>query len=304
MVNLKINIAGIKMKNPVVLASGTCGFGKELADIFDLNILGAIIVKGTTLLPRAGNKPPRVAETYFGMLNSIGLQNPGVAAVIKEKIPYLRSFNLPVIVNISGNSKDEYAALAKVLSRTEGVSGLEVNISCPNIKHKHAGLFCQSLRDIAEITTAVKRVSKVPVFVKLSAEVSDFKQTVKTAERAGADGLSLINTLRGMAIDIKTRRPKIANVIGGLSGPAIKPIGIRAVYEAYNSVKIPIIGMGGITGVEDAVEYMLAGASAVAVGTATFYDPFASVKIASGLKAYLERNKLSSVIKLTGKVTL
>ncbi len=303
MADLKVKIAGIKMKNPVMLASGTCGFGEEFSRIFDLNLLGGIIVKGTTLKPRAGNKPPRAAETPYGMLNSIGLQNPGVFAVINEKLPFLRQFDLPVFVNIAGNSKEEYAELARLLGNAKGVSALEVNISCPNVKHKNSGLFCQDLGDVYAITRAVKRQSRVPVFVKLSAEVSDFKETVKTAVRAGADGLSLINTLRGMAIDIKTGKPKLANIIGGLSGPAIKPVGIRAVYEAFSQVKVPIIGMGGIASAEDALEYLIAGASAVAVGTASFYDPLTPISITKGLKKYFEDKPSDSVSKIRGRIS-
>jgi len=301
--NLNVKIAGIKMKNPVMLASGTCGFGEEFSRIFDLNLLGGIIVKGTTLKPRDGNKPPRAAETPYGMLNSIGLQNPGVEVVINEKLPFLRQFDLPVFVNIAGNSKDEYAELARLLGKAKGVSALEVNISCPNVKHKNSGLFCQDLGDVFAITKAVKRKSKVPVFVKLSAEVSDFKETAKAAARAGADGLSLINTLRGMAIDINTGKPKLANIIGGLSGPAIKPVGVRAVYEAFSAVRVPIIGTGGIVSAEDAVEYLFAGASAVAVGTASFYDPLVPVKIIKDLKKYFEDNSLGSVPTIIGKAS-
>lgn len=304
MVDLKVNIAGINMKNPVMAASGTFGFGEEFAKIFDLNKLGAIVVKGITLKPREGNKTPRITETPSGMLNAIGLQNPGIEEFIKEKIPFLAKFKVPVIVNISGYTEEEYVELTEKLNKVKIVSGIEVNISCPNVRYEGGRLFAQDAKCVYSITKKVKKASKKPIIVKLSPEVTDIKTIAGAAEDGGADALSLINTITGMAININTRKPKIANITGGLSGPAVKPIGIRCVWQVFNAVKIPIIGMGGIMTAEDAIEYIIAGASAVAVGTANFVDPFTCLKAVKGIEKYLKKNNISSVKNLAGKLDI
>ena len=302
MADLKMNIGGIKIKNPVMAASGTFGFGEEFSKIYNINKLGAIIVKGITLLPREGNKTPRIAETPSGMLNSIGLQNPGIEAFIKEKIPFLCRFKVPVIVNISGYTEEEYVELAKRLNKEKRISGIEVNISCPNVKYEGGKLFAQDAKSVYNITKNVKKACRHPVIVKLSPEVTDIKIIAKAAEEGGADALSLVNTITGMAIDINTRKSKIANITGGLSGPAIKPIGVRCVWQVYNTVKIPIVGMGGILTADDAIEYMIAGASAVAIGTGNFIDPYACLNAVKGIDSYLENKKIKNIKDLVGKL--
>lgn len=304
MVDLSINIAKIKMKNPVITASGTFGFGEEFSKIFDINLLGALVVKGITLKPKLGNKPPRIAETSSGMLNSIGLQNPGVKSFIKDKLPKLRKYNLPVLINISGKTLDEYVKLTKILNNESGISGIEVNISCPNVQYKTGRLFAQDEKMVYRITKVVKKASKLPIIIKLSPEVTNIKVIAKAAEEGGSDALSVINTITGMAIDINTKRPKLANVTGGLSGPAIKPIGIRCVWQVYNTVKIPIIGMGGIMNEFDALEYIIAGASAVAIGTSNFIDPFTCLKVVDGIKNYLVENKILEIKNLVGTLKI
>ncbi|NOY38746.1 MAG: dihydroorotate dehydrogenase [Nitrospirae bacterium] len=297
--NLSVNIGKLGLKNPVMTASGTFGYGEEYAEFVDLASLGAIVVKGLSLLPREGNPPPRIVETPAGMLNAIGLQNIGVESFIEEKLPFLRQFNVPVIANFFGDSVDEYVAAAERLSDVQGIDGLEMNISCPN---KQAGwlVFGTDPEVTSEVVSAVRKVTGLPLIVKLSPNVTDIALMARVAEDAGADAVSLINTLSGMAIDIKTRRPKLANITGGLSGPAIKPIGIRMVWDVFRAVNIPIIGSGGIMDGDDAIEYMLAGAAAVAVGTANFVSPTATVDVLSGIKDYMTTNGIKDISSIKG----
>jgi dihydroorotate dehydrogenase (NAD+) catalytic subunit len=301
MAEIAVNIAGLKMKNPVMVASGTFGSGKDYEDFININDIGALIVKSITLKPREGNPPPRICETPSGMLNTIGLQNLGIDAFIKDDLPYLAKFKVPVIVNIAGESVDEYAQLAKRLDGLAGISGIEVNISCPNVKQ--GGMqFGIDPKLTAEVISAVKRSIKLPVIAKLSPNVTDIKVIAKAAEIAGADAISAINTVLGMAIDINSRRPRLSMGIGGLSGPAIKPIAVRMVHEIYKTVKIPVIGIGGIMNADDAVEFILAGASAIQVGTGNFINPRAAVEIAEGIKKYLIANKIESIKDLVGQI--
>ena len=297
--DLSVRIGGLHLKNPVMTASGTFGYGEEYAEFLDLSLLGAVVVKGLSLLPKEGNPPPRIVETASGMLNAIGLQNIGIERFIREKVPFLRTYDTNVIVNFFGDSVDEYVAAAERLSSVDGIHGLEMNISCPN---KQAGwcIFGTDPRVTSEVVGAVRKATKLPLIVKLSPNVTDISLMAKVAEDAGADALSVINTLAGMAIDIRTRRPKLANRTGGLSGPAIKPVAVRMVYEVYKAVKVPIVGMGGIMYAEDAVEFILAGASAVAIGTANFIHPAATTDILEGIKTYLSEEKIGTVSTLTG----
>jgi len=289
---LQTEIAGIKMKNPVMVASGTFGYGEEAANFIDLDKLGAIITKTITLKSREGNSPPRVCETASGMLNSIGLQNKGVKDFIKNSLPFLSKFKTPVIANIAGDSAKEYAELAKILSKESLVKGIEVNISCPNVE-KGGMFFCFDPKATLELVKTVRKVTSLPLIVKLSPNVTDVALIAKQAEEAGADAVSLINTVLGMAIDIETRDSRLGTPTGGLSGPAIKPIAIRMVWQVAQTVKIPIIGMGGIMTGEDAIEFFLAGASAVQVGTANFVDTQAPIRIVGEIQEYLEKNKIS-----------
>ncbi len=297
---LAVDIAGIRMKTPVMTASGTFGSGPEYADFVDLNKIGAIVVKGTTLAPRDGNKRRRIAETPAGMLNCIGLENPGVDEFVGRILPGLARYDVPVIVNIAGFTVDEFAELAARLS-VPGVAGLELNISCPNVKEGGIawGTDCQNT---AAVVRAVRRNTKLPVITKLSPNVTDITGIAKAAEDAGSDAISLINTLLGMAIDIHKWRPVLGNVTGGLSGPAVKPVALRMVWQVARAVKCPVIGLGGIMTAQDAIEFLLAGASAVAVGTANFVNPRASVEIADGIRDYLVERGLKSVRDLVGRV--
>lgn len=297
---LAVNIAGIKMKTPVMTASGTFGFGLEYKDFIDLNKVGAVVVKGTTLLPRPGNSGRRIAETPAGMLNSIGLENPGVDVFLQDILPQLSQYDVPVIVNIAGSTVREYGQLADKLNKS-GVAGLEINISCPNVEE--GGIAFGTCPDSAcQVVKEVKRYTGKPVIVKLSPNVTDIADMAMAVEDAGADAISLINTLIGMAIDIKTWRPELGNIIGGLSGPAVKPVALRMVWQVAKAVQIPVIGMGGIMNYKDAIEFFLAGASAVAVGTANFVNPYAAEEVAEGVAAYLEEMGLKRVIDLVGKV--
>ncbi len=299
-VDLSVELAGVTLKNPVAVASGTFGFGREYGQFFDLSALGAICCKGLTLHPREGNPPPRIAETPLGMLNSVGLQNPGVDAFIRDELPFLRQFDVKVIANISGNTPEEYGVMCEKLSEA-GVDMIEVNISCPNVKA--GGLAYGTRPDLAaEVTAEAKRHARVPVMVKLSPNVTDITEIAKAAADAGADALSLINTLRGMRIDVNTRRPILKMNTGGLSGPAVLPVAVRMVWEVASAVKLPILGMGGVSTGEDAAQLMLAGASAVAVGTALFADPCAPLKVRDGLADVAARQGLSAVRELTGGV--
>jgi dihydroorotate dehydrogenase (NAD+) catalytic subunit len=299
--DLRVNIGSLQIANPVMTASGTFGYAREFENLMNLHRLGAVIVKGISLNPRPGNPPPRIVETPCGMLNSIGLQNVGVDRFISEKMNYLAGLNIPVIVNILGDSVAEYREITERLAGVPGVAGIEVNISCPNVK-KGGVAFGTDPSMAAAVTEAVKERSDVPVMVKLSPNVSDISLVARAVEDGGADSISLINTLIGMAIDLKTRRPVLANVIGGLSGPAIKPVALRMVYQVASSVSIPVIGIGGIETAEDALEFMLAGASAIQVGTANFINPRASEEIVEGIERYVETEKLSSVRSLIGQL--
>lgn len=297
--NLTVNIGKLKLKNPVMTASGTFGYGEEFAEFLDLNELGAVVVKGISLKPRQGNQSPRICETPAGMLNSIGLQNVGLDDFLKIKLPYLKKFDTKIVVNILGNTIEEYLELAEALDNS-GIDAIELNVSCPNVD-KGGMLFGTDKKLLEKLIKKVRRVVKNSVLItKLSPNVSDIGGFAKAAEESGSDAVSLINTIPGMAINVKTRRPKIANIIGGLSGPAIKPIALRMVHEANKSIKIPIVGIGGIMNAEDAIEFMLAGATAVEVGTANFINPTATIDIINGLKSYLESNGISDVRKLTG----
>ncbi len=297
--DLSVRIGSISLANPVMTASGTFGYGAEFAGLLDLSRLGALIVKGISLAPRAGNPPPRIVETACGMLNAIGLENAGLERFLNEKMPYLRQCGTRVIVNILGDSVEEYAELAERLATVAGVDALEVNISCPNVAR--GGVAFGSDPDMAAaVVRAVKRHAGQPVIVKLSPNVTDIALMARAVEEAGADAISLINTLIGMAIDIHSRRPKLANRTGGLSGPAVKPVALRMVWQAAQAVRIPVIGIGGIATAEDALEFILAGASAVQVGTANFYNPQAAMEIIDGIKAYLSRYQETSLSGIIG----
>lgn len=297
---LAVTIAGIHMKTPVIAASGTFGFGLEYKDFIDLNEIGAIAVKGLTLEARSGNQGRRIAETPSGMLNSIGLENPGVDAFLATILPQLKQYDVPVIANISGNTVEEYALMAKKLT-VAGVAGLEVNISCPNVKNGCLA-FGVDPESAALVTRAVKNNTSLPVIVKLSPNVTDIVTVAKAVEAAGADAVSLINTLLGMAIDIHSWRPVLGNVVGGLSGPAVKPVALRMVWQVAKAVTVPVIGMGGIMTAEDALEFMLAGAAAVSVGTASLVNPRAAADIAQGMQDYLQKKNLQHINDIVGKL--
>lgn len=303
MTDMSVDIGSLKLENPVMTASGTFGYAREFENLMNLHRLGGVIVKGISLNPRAGNPPPRIVETACGMLNAIGLQNVGVDRFISEKMTYLAGLNVPVIVNILGDSIEEYEEITSRLQGVDGVAGIEVNISCPNVK-KGGVAFGTDPKMAATVTAAVKKKSKVPVMVKLSPNVSDIGAVAVAVEDGGADSVSLINTLIGMAINLKTRKPALANVIGGLSGPAIKPVALRMVHEVSKRVKIPIIGIGGIENAEDALEFMLAGATAIQVGTANFVNPRASEDVVEGIQDYLVREKIPAVSSLIGQLDL
>ncbi len=296
--NLEVSIGHMRMKNPVTTASGTFGYGGEYADFVDLNMLGAVTVKGISLEPRRGNPPPRLYETACGMLNSIGLQNVGLERFIEEKLPYLRRFDTKVIVNILGGSIDEYCRLASGLDGK--VDAIELNVSCPNVK-RGGIIFSSNTHMLRSLIREVRAVVKRSVLiVKLSPNSSDIVQHARISEAEGADAVSMINTIAAMAIDIHTRKPRLSNIIGGLSGPAIKPIGVRMVWEAHRSIGIPIVGMGGIMTAEDAIEYMLAGARAVSVGTANFVNPRATMEILEGIKSYMQTHGIDDINQIIG----
>ena len=300
--SMSINIGGIEMKNPVTVASGTFGYGPEYAPLVDLNALGAITVKGISVDPWDGNQPPRMIEVPGGLVNAIGLQNPGADRFEEEYLSFLRQFDVPVIVNIWGRSLPEYEAIAERLDGVDGISGLELNISCPNIKE--GGIAFGTDPDMTKkVITAVRGKTSLPLIPKLSPNVSDIGKFARIAEDCGADALSLINTLPAMVIDVETRRPVLANTVGGLSGPAIHPVAIKLVWETAKAVSVPIIGMGGITSARDALEFMIAGASAVAVGTANFANPSASLEIIDGIEEYLVRHGMTDVKDLIGSLS-
>lgn len=298
--NMKVNLAGVEFKNPVMEASGTFGSGAEYGEFVDLNKLGAVVTKGVANVPWPGNPTPRIAETASGMLNAIGLQNPGIDLFTKRDIPFLKQYDTKIIVNVCGKSTEDYLEVVERLG-DEPVDMLEINISCPNVKEGGIA-FGQDPKAVEAITKAVKKVAKQPVIMKLSPNVTDITEMARAAEAGGADVLSLINTLTGMKIDIYKQDFALANKTGGLSGPAIKPVAVRMVYQVANAVKIPIIGMGGIRSGEDAIEFMLAGASAVAVGTANFNNPYATMDVIAGMEAYMKRMGVTDINELVGKV--
>lgn len=298
--NTKVTIAGVELKNPVMTASGTFGSGMEYGDFVDLNRLGAVVTKGVANVPWPGNPVPRVAETYGGMLNAIGLQNPGVEVLIERDLPFLQQFDTKVIVNVCGKSVEDYLAVVERLGDTS-VDMLEINVSCPNVK-EGAIAFGQKAESLYDITSQIKAKAKQPVIMKLSPNVTDITEMAKAAEAAGADAISLINTLTGMKIDVHKRSFVLANKTGGLSGPAIKPVAVRMVYQASHAVKIPVIGMGGIASGEDAIEFLLAGASAVAVGAMNFVNPYATVEVAEEIEAYMEKYGVEDIKELIGAV--
>ncbi len=300
--NLKVNIAGVTLNNPVITASGTFGFGREYGKFYDLKEIGGVSVKGLTLLPRQGNTAPRIAETPSGILNSVGLQNPGVEYYIEHELPFLKEAGTCAIANIAGSSIEDYCRMAEIVSESD-TDMVEMNISCPNVKEGGVA-FGTVPKTVAEITKAVRKYCKKPLIVKLSPNVTDITETARAAESEGADALSLINTLTGMVIDINNRRPILHNNIGGLSGPAVKPVAVRMVWQVANAVKVPIIGMGGIATGEDAIEFMLAGASAVMVGTYNFVDPYAAVKVVRGIEEYMTKHGIEDVNDIVGGVIL
>ena len=300
MVNTSVELSGIRLENPIIPASGTFGYGYEFAGLYDINCLGTFSFKGTTLEPRFGNPTPRIAETSAGMLNAVGLQNPGVQQVIAQELPRLRGvFHKPVMANVSGFSVEDYARTCALLDREEQVGWLEVNISCPNV-HGGGMSFGTSPESAAEVTRAVKAVTTKPVYMKLSPNVTDIAAIAKACEAAGADGISRINTLQGMRIDPKTRRPVLANQTGGLSGPAIFPVAVRMVYQVYEAVRIPVIGMGGVSTARDVIELMLAGATAVEVGAANLVDPFACRNIIDDLPRVMEQYGIQDLKEIIG----
>ena len=300
MVNTKVTLCGIDMDNPIIPASGTYGFGYEFAELYDINILGTLSFKGTTLDPRFGNPTPRIAECPSGMLNAVGLQNPGVDKVIAEELPKLRAcFSKPVMANVSGFSEDEYVETVRRLDTQNDIGWFEVNISCPNV-HGGGMSFGTNPEMAGKITKAVRRVTKKPLIIKLSPNVTDIASIAKACESEGADGISLINTLLGMRIDLKKRKPLLANKTGGYSGPAIKPVAIRMVYQVYDAVKIPIVGMGGVSTAEDVIEFMLAGATAVEVGAANLVNPYACRDIINDLPRVMEKYRINSLEEIIG----
>jgi len=299
--DLRVHIGPLELPNPIIAASGCFGYGLEYEHIVDLSLLGGVAVKGLFLQERQGHPPQRIAETPSGMLNAIGLQGIGVYRFVREKLPLLRERGARTIVNICGTTLDEYAEVARVLSDAEGVAAIELNISCPNIKEGGIQFGC-SLAGTAEVTNAVRKVTRLPLIPKLTPNVTDVASFARAAEDAGADAVSLVNTFLAMAIDVETRRPKLSNMLGGLSGPAIRPIAVRMVWECYQAVKIPIIGMGGIANSDDAVEFMLAGSTAVQIGTANFADPFVWTKVIDGLTDYMQRHRYEHVTQLVGAI--
>ncbi|QQZ08004.1 dihydroorotate dehydrogenase [Heyndrickxia vini] len=300
MSRLNIELPGLSLKNPIMPASGCFGFGKEYSQFYDLSILGSIMIKATTYEARFGNPTPRVAETPAGMLNAIGLQNPGLQSVLENELPWLEQFDVPIIANVAGSQTEDYVEVAKQISKAPNVKALELNISCPNVKT--GGIAFGTIPEVAhDLTKQVKQVSEVPVYVKLSPNVANIVDMAKAVEEAGADGLTMINTLLGMNIDIRTGKPILANRTGGLSGPAIKPVAVRMIYEVSQQVSIPIIGMGGIQSVDDMIEFFYAGASAVAIGTANFIDPFICQKLINELPNKLDELGFSHISELVGR---
>src|ERR671928_123460 len=301
--DLSVQIGSLRLRNPVIAASGCFGYGVEYADVVDLSSLGAIAVKGLFLNEREGHAPPRVVETPAGMLNAIGLQGIGVRRFVDEKLPELRARRATVIVNVCGTTLDEYAEVSRILSDSEGVAAIELNISCPNIKEGGIQFGC-SLAGTSDVVAAVRKVTRLPLIPKLTPNVTDVASFARQSEDAGADAVSLVNTFLAMVIDVESRRPKISNVVGGLSGPAIRPIAVRMVYECRQAVKIPIIGMGGIADARDALEFMIAGANAVQIGTANFVDPFIWSKLLDGIGDYMRRHQIARAADLIGTIDI
>ena len=299
--NTKVTIAGVEFKNPVMTASGTFGSGMEYSDFVDLNKLGAVVTKGVANVPWTGNPTPRVAETYGGMLNAIGLQNPGIDVFIERDLAFLKNYDTKVIVNVCGKSVEDYIEVVEKLGDQDNVAMLEINVSCPNVK-EGAIAFGQKADALMHITSEIKKKAKQPVIMKLSPNVTDITEMAKAAEAAGADAISLINTITGMKIDINRRKFALANKTGGLSGPAIKPVAVRMVYQAANAVKIPIIGMGGIASAEDALEFIMAGATAVSVGAMNFVNPYTTVETIEGIEAFMKKNQVEDINSLIGCV--
>ena len=301
--NLKTKLGRISLKNPVLAASGTFGYGEDYSRFIDLNQLGGIITKTVTLEPKEGNRPPRLAETPSGLLNSIGLENPGLKIFLREKLPFLQQFNTALVVNIAGEKEEEYLRLAERLDRVKGIDALEINISCPNVK---AGglIFGTNPNLVFSLVKRIREATDIPLITKLTPNVTDIAEIAQAAEEAGTEALSLINTLVGMAIDVETRKPKLGNVTGGLSGPAIRPIAIRMVRQTFQKVNLPLIGVGGIMTAEDALEFILAGASAVAIGTANFIDPKTMIKVKDGIKGYMRQNNIGEFKDLIGWLNL
>lgn len=299
--SLQTRLGPLTLKNPVIAASGTFGYGEEYAGIIPLGSLGAMITKGLSLEPRKGNPPPRLAETASGMLNAIGLENVGLKAFLREKVPFLRKVRYPVLVNIFGATAGEYAEIARRLSEAEEVAGVEINVSCPNLKAGGA-IFASEAKSVHQVVSKVRRATSSFVMVKLSPNVADIVKIARAAEEAGADAVSLINTLTGLAIDVRTRTPVLGNITGGLSGPAIKPIGLRMVWQVAQCLRIPVVGMGGIVSAEDALEYIIAGATAIQVGSAHFIDAKAGLKIIDGIQTYMRANDIPSLTDLIGSL--
>ncbi len=291
-IDLSVNLGGLRLNNPVTVASGTFGYGREYEDFLDISKIGGLIVKGTTLEPRPGNIPPRIVETAAGMLNAIGLENPGIDVFLEDYLPYLREKKVTVIANIAGNTIEEYGQIAALIDKHKGVGAIELNISCPNVQ-KGGLQFGTSPDMIAQVVKIVKQETSLPVIPKLSPNVTDIVEMALAAQEAGADALSMINTLMGMAVDIKTRKPVLGNIFGGLSGPAIKPVALRMIYQVYKAVNIPILGGGGIMNYEDALEFIMAGASAVSIGTGNFVYPTIARDVAIGIENYLQENSIS-----------
>ena len=300
---MRVDIGGIEIKNPVMTASGTFGYASEFEELIDLNRLGAIVVKGLSLEPSRGNPPPRIVETPCGMLNAIGLENVGLAAFVKDKLPFLRRLETPVFVNVYGKSTKEYAELVARLEDIDGVSGIEVNISCPNVKSGGMA-FGAYPESAAEVVRAIRKQTAKPLMVKLSPNVTDITKIAKSVEAEGADSISLINTITGMAIDIETRRPKIANITGGLSGPAIKPVALRMVWQVAQSVNVPVVGIGGIMTAKDALEFLIAGAVAVQIGTANFINPHTTTDVIDGIETFLMERNISDIADIIATLKL
>ncbi len=300
--NTNVNFAGIKMKNPVTVSAGTFGYGREYSNLFDLNKLGGIITEGTSLKPKSGNKPPRICEIPSGVLSNVGLQNPGIEYFIENEYPFLRKFDTAIIVNVCGSSINDFIEVCKILDKID-IDGIELNLACTD-NENDGKLFGRSYESVRDITSKVRKVISKPLIIKLTPNVADITLSAKGAKDGGADGISLINTILGMKIDIEKRKPILGANMGGLSGPAIRPIAVRMVYQVAKEVDIPILGMGGITNAEDAIEFMLAGANAIAIGSSNFANPYTSIETISGIEKYMEKHNIENITEIVGKVTM